>query len=316
MRNISILFPIIMIIFLCGCSQRESNSVTIISSDYSSTDEATDSQNSYNNEPICLVPTASGEAVSENKYGCVDMSNAHEGYIMVKYTGSNPKVKLQIIGPDNVCYTYNLKTTDYEAFPLSSSDGKYKISIYENISATKYTAVLTCTLDVHISHIFGPNLYPNQYCNFTKDSQVVKKAVDITASCSSDLEKVTSIYDYVTSNIVYDHDKAANVESGYISDVDEILFSNKGICLDYAAVMTSMLRSQRIPTRLEVGYAGSAYHAWISTYIKDVGWVNGIIQFDGTNWSLMDPTFAASSDTETLKSFIGTGTNYKTKYIY
>jgi hypothetical protein len=94
------------------------------------------------------------------------------------------------------------------------------------------------------------------------------------------------------------------------------LQSGTGICLDYAAVMASMLRSQNIPTRLEVGYAGTAYHAWISTYIAEVGWVNGIISFDGKSWSLMDPTFAANSSQQTLKNFIGDGSNYSTKYIY
>ena len=40
---------------------------------------------------------------------------------------------------------------------------------------------------------------------------------------------------------------------------------------------------------------GDVYHAWISTYIKDKGWVNGIIEFDGNDWKLMDPTFASTS---------------------
>lgn len=38
-----------------------------------------------------------------------------------------------------------------------------------------------------------------------------------------------------------------------------------------SAVMTAMLRSQRIPTRLEVGYMGDVYHAWISIYTKETG---------------------------------------------
>ncbi|MBR2401449.1 MAG: transglutaminase domain-containing protein, partial [Lachnospiraceae bacterium] len=66
----------------------------------------------------------------------------------------------------------------------------------------------------------------------------------------------------------------------------------------------------------EIGYAGEAYHAWISTYLNEIGWVNGIIEFDGKNWQLMDPTFAASSSEEKLKDFIGDGSNYVTKYIY
>ena len=53
---------------------------------------------------------------------------------------------------------------------------------------------------------------------------------------------------------------------------------------------------------LEVGYAGEEYHAWISTYIKDKGWINGIIEFDGTSWNMLDPTFASTSDSP--KKFI------------
>ena len=41
-----------------------------------------------------------------------------------------------------------------------------------------------------------------------------------------------------------------------------------------------------------------------------------MIQFDGKNWSLMDPTFASTTDTEKLKNFIGDGKNYSVKYIY
>ena len=80
--------------------------------------------------------------------------------------------------------------------------------------------------------------------------------------------------------------------------------------------MVTMLRSQRIPTRMEIGYAGTAYHAWLSTYIEDVGWVNGMIEFDGTKRSLMDPTFASNTKEKSLREFIGDGSNYSVKYIY
>ena len=115
-------------------------------------------------------------------------------------------------------------------------------------------------------------------------------------------------------NFTYDYDKAASVKSGYLPVVDEVFQSNTGICFDYAAVMASMLRTQNIPTRLEVGYVGEEYHAWISTYIKDVGWVNGIIEFDGSNWNLLDPTFASTSKSPT--NFITEDSKYLTKYVY
>ena len=78
--------------------------------------------------------------------------------------------------------------------------------------------------------------------------------------------------------------------------------------------MATMLRSQRIPTRLEVGYMGEEYHAWISIYIENVGWVNGIIEFDGKEWNLMDPTFASTSGSP--MNFISENDKYITKYVY
>jgi transglutaminase-like putative cysteine protease len=217
-------------------------------------------------------------------------------------------------GSNGVTYTYNLNG-GYETFPLSAGSGTYKIAIYENVTGNQYSTALSQTITANITNTFGPYLYPNQYVNFNASSKVVAKAKELAAGCTSDLDVVTKVYNYATT-ITYDYNKANTVQSGYTPDPDAILASGTGICFDYAAVMASMLRSQDIPTRLEVGYAGTAYHAWISTYIKDVGWVNGIISFDGTNWSLMDPTFAASTDETTLKNFIGDGSNYKTKYIY
>lgn len=270
-----------------------------------------------NNEPICFMPVASGTSVYSNSLAAIDASNTSEGYIMVDYKGSNAKVKLQITGPDNVTYTYNLYSyTGYEAFPLSGGNGKYKVAVYENITGNQYSTALAENININITNVFGPNLYSNQYVNFTPECKTVAQGKILATNCDTDLDVVSKIYNYVSTNITYDHYKAATVQSGYTSNVDTILDSGTGICLDYAAVMTSMLRSQCIPTRLEVGYAGTAYHAWISCYITDVGWVNGIIQFDGSSWSLMDPTFAANSSETALKNFIGDGSNYKTKYIY
>lgn len=271
---------------------------------------------SRDNTPVCLVPSADGTAESHNELASIDFSHAEEGYIMVRYTGDCPKVKLQITGEDNVTYTYNLVSDDYEAFPLSSGNGSYTVWVLENISGTSYLTCLTETIGVSVTNEFGPFLYPNQYCNFTAESETVAKGAELARSADTDLEVVANVYNYIIGNITYDYEKAETVPSGYTSDVDTILNSGTGICLDYAAVMTSMLRSQRIPTRLEVGYVGEAYHAWISTYITDIGWVNGIVEFDGTSWKLMDPTFAANNSEKELKKFIGDGSSYLVKYMY
>lgn len=269
------------------------------------------------NTPVCLVPEPSGTVVYSNEIAAIDASHTDEGYISVKYSGTCSKVRLQIsLNGSSTVYTYVLTNGDYETFPLTSGDGTYTVAVFENIQDTTYYTCLNQEISVTIADPFSPFLYPNQYVHFSADSEAVKKAAELASSASNDLDVVTAVYNFVTTSISYDYDKASNVASGYIPDADATLQSKTGICLDYAALMACMLRSQGIPTHLEVGYAGDLYHAWISTYIEDVGWINGIIQFDGKSWSLIDPTFAANSSESALKKFIGDGNNYNVKYVY
>lgn len=270
---------------------------------------------SRDNSAVCLIPVAPGTEVYSSDNSYIDVSNASSGYICASYHGDCQKVKLQITGPDRVTYTYNLSGGE-EFFPLSANSGTYTIAVYENIVDNQYSTDLSQTLELNITDEFGAFLYPNQYCWFTSDYAAVQKGIDLAYYANDELEVITNIYNYVIKTVSYDQEKAATVASGYLCNVDETLSTKTGICLDYASLMTCMLRSQGIPTRLEVGYAGTAYHAWISTYIPEQGWVNGIIEFDGQSWSLMDPTFSANSSTETLTSFIGDGSNYTLKYAY
>lgn len=267
----------------------------------------------WDNTPVVLVPKASGKKTYSCKVGVIDASNSSDGYIMVNYTGKNDKVKFQLTGPDGVTYTYDLHG-DYEVFPLTAGSGKYKAGIFENMSGTQYSTAMSQDIKVKIKDEFGPYLYPNQYVDFSEKTLTVTKAKELASTASSDIEVVENVYNYIIDNFSYDYDKADNVQSGYLPVIDEIYRSNTGICFDYAAIMASMLRSQKIPTRLEVGYIEEAYHAWISTYIQNVGWINGIIEFDGKEWNLMDPTYASTSNSP--KNFIAEKDKYLTKYVY
>jgi hypothetical protein len=52
-------------------------------------------------------------------------------------------------------------------------------------------------------------------------------------------------------------------------------------------------------------------------YIDGVGWLDNYIYFDGTNWSLADPTFASTGgQSDSIKQYIGNGANYQQKYCY
>ncbi|MBR4528962.1 MAG: transglutaminase domain-containing protein [Lachnospiraceae bacterium] len=270
-----------------------------------------------NASPECLTPRATGNVIYGNELAEIDASNAAEGYITVSYLGDCPKVKLQITGSNGVTYTFNCKGNgEQEVFPLSSGDGTYQVAVYENIEGSQYASAYTSDIEVTLNDPTRPYLYPNQYVRFDRDSMIVALGQELAMPCDDDLEVVSNVYNWLIANVTYDEEEAKSVQSGYIPDIDAVMERRTGICLDYAALMAAMLRSQRIPTRLEVGYAGIAYHAWISTYIKDIGWVNGIVQFDGQDWQMMDPTFAANSSESDLKTFIGSGDSYELKYSY
>ncbi len=246
-----------------------------------------------------VLPTvASGTTVYSNEKAKVDASNAKDGYVMVAYNGqSKNRLKVRVTGPGGIVYTYDLnKNGNYEVFPLSDGNGKYTVGVYENTSGNKYALAFSTPVTVMLTDSYAPFLRPNQYVNYTANSQAVKKAAELTAGKKTDLEKITAIYHYTITTLTYDKQEAQTVQSGYLPDVDKVLAEKKGICFDYAALMTAMLRSQGIPTKLVVGYTGDVYHAWINTYIPEQGWIEGIIFFDGTTWKLMDPTFASSAN--------------------
>lgn len=267
------------------------------------------------------TPSADGKATEGNDSATIDYSNASQGYIMAQYKGSNPKVKLQITGPDGVTYTYNLHG-GYETFPLTAGSGSYKVEVYENVSGSSYANALSTNISAQLQSSILPYLYPSQYVNFTAGSTAVAKGKELAAGSTDDIAVVTSVYNYVIGHVKYDTQKAQTVAAGgltgYLPSPDSTLASGKGICFDYAALLATMLRTQSIPTRVELGYvSGGAYHAWVSVYIAEKGWVNGIIEFDGTTWKLMDPTFASGGNgSGAIMQYIGTGSNYTTKYVY
>ena len=112
----------------------------------------------------------------------------------------------------------------------------------------EYSKLALESFDVTITNTFGAYLYPNQYVQFTAENEAIKVGQQLAYSANSDLDVVSNVYNYLITHVTYDAEKAETVESGYLPQIDETLASGKGICLDYAAVMSSMLRSQRIPT--------------------------------------------------------------------
>ena len=309
-----IFYFLILLLCIGGCSGQAS-AQSQESDKNAVSDKGKTETGGWDNSPKVLIPEAPGTTLMGNSSIEIDVSNISKGYLMARYKGNAAKVKFFIETPDQIRYTYDLQASQtYAALPLTAGNGTYTLDVREHVEGDLYSNLYKDTIEVSIDNEFSPFLYPNQYTWFTKDSRAVSQASALTKGVKDGLEAVGAVYDFVIKNISYDEEKARTVQSGYLPDVDETLESGKGICFDYAALMTAMLRSQGIPTKLEIGYSGEVYHAWISTWLEEKGWVENIIEFDGESWSLIDPTLAAGNKASSVKKYIGDGSNYTLMY--
>lgn len=300
----------ILIIFLLASCQSENKKST---------------HGTRDNTPVVLQPIAAKEITIGNASIQFDLSNAQQGYTIVTYTGTHSHVKIRIKNPnDEQYYTYDVYDGE-NVFPLTGGNGRYTFIAYENITDTKYSQLFYEEYDITIEYDYSPYLYPNQYINFTSASKAVTVAQKLAAGADDDLDVVSQVYHYVIDDLSYDDDKSKLVKegklTGYLPDIDVIMKSKKGICFDYVAVMASMLRTQQIPARMEIGYITlddeTVYHAWISVYCQDIGWIDDLIHFDGESWSMMDPTLISNSNNSSaIRDQIKDKDNYVTKYLY
>lgn len=229
---------------------------------------------------VAIYPEATGAKVYESGDAVVDASNIDQGYVMVKMSSSK-KIKVRITGANQ--YTYDLEGDgEYDVYPLQDGNREYSLVIYQQVKGNSYSQVLSRTLRPEMSDENAPFLCPNRYTWYTPDSAVVQLGKQLCEGLSSDQEKVNAVYQYVTSNIIYDYMAAmmvtAGQQTGYVPDLDEVLETKMGICFDYSALMGALLRSQGIPTQLVMGYADAMYHAW-NNVLVDGEWV----RYDATS---------------------------------
>lgn len=258
-----------------------------------------------------LVPEAPGKEILGSSPLTLDISNITQGYLTAVSDSQDQKMNVQLTDENGTVYSYFISPGESAVIPFSSGSGNYQICCYQQIDGTQYAALFANTLEVSLENEFLPFLYPNQYVNFSPESEASKLALSMVSEDTSDVDALQAIYDYVTENLTYDYDLADTVESGYLPDVDATLESKKGICFDYAALTAAMLRSRDIPCKLQIGYSGTVKHAWVSVYIRSKGWVDKAVEFSGDSWSRMDPTFDSSSDDEeTIQQYIRNDDNY------
>jgi len=265
-------------------------------------------------EPEFRGSSFDSSAAEGNDEVKVDMSSVSKGYVAIHCEPTDTKIKFQVIKGD-LTVTYSVVTGKDQIFPLQSGNGNYTFRVMKNISDKKYAELYKCEADVTIADEFDPFLRPNQYADYTENSECVKFAGKLAAGTASKQDFITEVYDYIVKNVTYDRDKAATVQSGYLPDPDDTLSTKKGICFDYASLAASMLRSQGIPTQIIFGYVSpnDVYHAWNKFYTEEGGWQLVEFKVTGSDWNRIDLTFYAGN---AGSEFIGDGSNYMEAYNF
>ncbi|MGN0035341.1 MAG: transglutaminase family protein [Coriobacteriales bacterium] len=248
----------------------------------------------------------------------VDVSHANDGYVAASATADS-RLKL-LVERDDRSYNYDMPTDGTPLVaPVNMGDGSYTVRVMRNTNADRYVELCRSTVDVTLTSEFAPYLVPNCFCDYSESSACVAKAREICTGAENEGDVVRAVFDYVTTNVSYDYEKADRLSgtSGYVPDPDDTFSSGTGICLDYASLGAAMLRSQGIPAKIVTGNVSpsNVYHAWIMVYI-DGSWKSVRISVSANTWSRVDLTFAATQDDDRARGYVGDGATYTDRYTY
>lgn len=265
---------------------------------------------------VVLEVSQPGTRVVADDNAVLDYSNAADGYVcaLSYLEGIRVKVLVEVAG---IRYQYTIDQPGvFITIPLSEDNGLYSVSVWRNVSGDSYSPIFNQDIDVVLNDGMLPFLYPNQFVSFAAGDVATNLSQQLATGSITEADAINSIYRWVCNNVSYDMEKANTVASGYLPNNTDTIETGMGICFDYAVLTTSMLRAQSIPAKLIIGYAGSAYHAWIEVYSAETGKVLHY-NFTGDSWVRMDPTFDAStSGIGNLSSIIGDGEHYQDMYRY
>ena len=215
------------------------------------------------------LPKASGKNVKKDGKMVVDCSNISAGYIMVKAKKTSKRLKLQISTAD-AKLNYDLNSDgEYEVFPLQLGNGKYQVSLFENVTGKKYANEGSVKLSVKMKDTLSCFTYPNQYVNYDENTACVKQSLAMCKGMKDQTEINRTVCKYIKDNFVYDFMKSVSVKAGQLPDIDDCWKKKMGICQDLSAMTCAMLRCQGIPARLMIGTVGAnTYHAWVVAVVN------------------------------------------------
>ena len=256
-----------------------------------------------------------GEAFisSRGEAARLDFTKLSDGIVTALYSGDAPSASVQVIFPDGQVTPYALVPGEASVLALGGGSGSYRINVLEKAESEQFAVILSHAFKWFPENELSPFLQPNAYVHYHEGSECVEVARGLFDAVQGDAPAfVDAVYHYVISNIAYDEDLAGGVPSGYVPDPDAVIERGRGICLDYAALMTAMLRSCGLPARMIAGNFDAYYHTWVSVSEK----IPSDGRISSASWKTYDPTLGASNSSSEVRKRLNSGKDYIAKYVY
>lgn len=241
----------------------------------------------------------------------VSTKDANKGVFHARYVGITGSAKVEVRYENRRAQIYHISPgKEYTAIPLSHGSGKYRIRMLESVMEKRdyYRVIYDSTIEVNLENSLDPFRQSGYYIDSSTNSYTAKLAREIVKGCSTEGDKVEAIYDYIVHNVSYDNNLASNPPANYKPLNERTLSNGKGICIDYAALMTSMCRSQGIPAKMVSGNVDNGeFHAWVEVYISDGSSIPSAVGGQANGWTLIDPTYGSNA------TYRDVGSNYNIK---
>lgn len=212
----------------------------------------------------------------------VDDQFIDRGIVGIKIDTNNTEILKVMISKGDTKLFYNLdQNQTFQYFPLQLGNGFYTLDVLKNVKGKSYEIIYSSSIELMMENENDVFLNSIKLINWNIETEVVKKAQELTQNLKTDMDKIQEIFEYVINTYSYDYDKV-NLPSTYIPNLNLVHKVKKGICYDYSAIVAAMLRSISVPTKLVMGNTEDKFHAWNEVYNKDTN-----------TWFVIDTTKAS-----------------------
>ena len=151
--------------------------------------------------------------------------------------------------------------------------------------------MVSCTIWAQSPHNFEKIDRAAQKINWNSKMSLQELTDQLVQNCTTEKEKIRSIFTWVTHRIVYDNKAIATNKILPINNIKLILDRGKAICSGYAHTIQKLSELAGITCVVVTGYASASTRLLSINETPDHAW--NVVKI-GAEWLLLDATWAAS----------------------